>query len=107
MKLNFQIANCLHPNSPVNTVVFAAFEAPDSKCNLHVASDRYKSQVEALKTLTWRYSYIYNNLKKIKSIMRLSKFRNSVGQSSLSKYSFQETMNSCAICMAYLELVVY
>ena len=60
MKINFQIANCFHPNS---TVVFAAFEAPDSKCNLHIAMDRYKSQVEALKRLTWRYRLICNNKK--------------------------------------------
>ena len=63
MKINFQIANCFHPNSPVNTVVFAAFEAPDSKCKLHVAMDRYKSQVEALKRLTWRNRLICNNKK--------------------------------------------
>ena len=63
MKMNFQIANCLHPNCPVNIVVFASFEAPDSKSNLHVAMDRYKSEVEALKTLTWRYSHICNNIK--------------------------------------------
>lgn len=54
MKINFQIANCPHPNSPVNTVVFAAFEAPDSKNNLHVAIDRYRPQVDALKKLIWR-----------------------------------------------------
>lgn len=54
VKINFQIANCPHPNSPVNTVVFAAFEAPDTKCNLHIAIDRYKPQVDALRKLTWR-----------------------------------------------------
>ena len=76
MKMNFQIANCLHPNSPVNTVVFSAFEAPDSKSNLHVAMDRYKSEVEALKTFTWRYSHICNNIKNVIPI----KFRNSVSK---------------------------
>ena len=77
MKMNFQIANCLHPNSPINTVVFAAFEVPDSKSNLHVAMDRYKSEVEALKTLTWRYSHICNNIKKCNTKLTIL---NSVGK---------------------------
>lgn len=55
MKINFQIVNCPHPNSRVNTIVFNAFEAPDSKNNLHISIDRYKSQVETLQKHTWRY----------------------------------------------------
>lgn len=54
MKFSFQICNSLHPNSPTNTCVFVAFEAVDTRCNLHVAMDRYKSQIEDLKRLTWR-----------------------------------------------------
>ena len=56
MKLNFQILNVSHPNSPVNTCVFLLFEAPDTKVNLRLALDRYKSQVDQLKQLTWRYN---------------------------------------------------
>lgn len=51
MKANFQILNCEHPNSPANTCVFAVYEGPDSKVNLHIALDRYKAQVEELKNL--------------------------------------------------------
>ena len=54
MKLSFQICNCIHPNSPTNTCVFVAFEATDSRCNLHVAMDRYKAQVKDLCGQTWR-----------------------------------------------------
>ncbi len=54
MKVNFQICNLMHPNSPTNTCVFVAFEAPDSKANLHLALDRYKSQVAELQKLVWR-----------------------------------------------------
>ncbi len=54
VKINFQIANIPHPNSPVNTIVFAVFEASDSKSNLHVSIDRYKLQLDALEKHTWR-----------------------------------------------------
>ena len=48
MKMNFQITNSPLPNLPVNTVVFTAFEAPDSSNNLHVSSiDRYRDAAEA------------------------------------------------------------
>ena len=56
MKLNFQIANCLNPNSVTNTCVFAAFEATDSVNNLHVAFDRYRDQMIDLQKLVWRYT---------------------------------------------------
>lgn len=54
MKLSFQICNSAHPNSPTNTCVFLAFEASDTRSNLHVAMDRYKTQIQDLKDLTWR-----------------------------------------------------
>lgn len=54
MKLNFQIANCPNPNSVNNTCVFAAFEATDTVCNLHVALDQYKTQIDDLQKLVWR-----------------------------------------------------
>ena len=55
MKMNFQILNTPHPNSIANTCVFLAYEAPDSKTNLYVALARYRSQVEELKELQWKY----------------------------------------------------
>ena len=36
-KMNFQICNLHHPNSPSNTCVFCIFEAPDSPVNLQFA----------------------------------------------------------------------
>ncbi len=35
-KMAFQICNVLHPNSPDNTGVFCAFEAPDNRTNLYI-----------------------------------------------------------------------
>ena len=52
-KMSLQIANILHPNSPQNTLVFCAFEASDTPTNLHIALDRYRTQVETLKHLEW------------------------------------------------------
>ena len=54
MKLSFQLCNCVHPNSPTNTCVFACFEASDTRCNLHLAMDRYKEQVNDLAGQTWK-----------------------------------------------------
>ena len=47
MKVNFQIMNCLKPNSVTNTCVFVVFEAADSVTNMHIAMDKYKPQIEA------------------------------------------------------------
>ncbi len=33
-KMNFQICNVDHPNSPVSTCAFCVFEAPDNATNL-------------------------------------------------------------------------
>jgi hypothetical protein len=54
-KMNFQIVNVAHPNSIQNTCVFAAFEAPDSKTNLHIALERYQGPVSLLQNYQWRY----------------------------------------------------
>lgn len=51
-KMNFQIVNVTHPNSIRNTCVFTAFEAPDSKTNLHITVERYQG---LLQSHTWRY----------------------------------------------------
>ena len=55
MKFNFQIMNAPHPNSVSNTCVFSAYEGPDTKTNIYVALARYKSQVQELQKLEWRY----------------------------------------------------
>ncbi len=54
-KMNFQIVNTPRPNSVQNTCVFTAFEAPDSKTNLHLTLSRYKEAVSQLQSYTWRY----------------------------------------------------
>jgi hypothetical protein len=55
MKVNFQILNLPHPNSVTNTCVFLAYEGPDTKTNLYVALARYKSQIDTLQQLKWKY----------------------------------------------------
>lgn len=55
VKINFQICNSFKPNSVTNTCVFTVFEAADTKTNLHVALERYKSQVDDLRKTVWRY----------------------------------------------------
>ena len=54
-KMNFQIVNVPHPNSIRNTVVFTAFEAPDSITNLNICLERYQGPVSLLQSHTWRY----------------------------------------------------
>ena len=56
MKVQAQLCNVPTPNSPKNTSVFTAFEAPDTVTNLHIALERYKDQVIQLQSLTWRYN---------------------------------------------------
>ena len=53
-KMSPQVANLLRPNSPSNTFVFTAFEAPDTKANLHIALDRYKDELDAIKQSQWK-----------------------------------------------------
>lgn len=59
MKVFFQICNTPSPNSVHNTLVFSIFEAKDTPTNLHIALDRYSTQVDTLQELTWRYICIY------------------------------------------------
>ena len=47
MKVHAQLCNVPTPNSPKNTSVFTAFEAPDTTANLHIALARYQEQVVA------------------------------------------------------------
>ena len=44
-KMNFQIVNTPAPNSVHNTCIFSCFEASDTLSNLHVALDRFRSEV--------------------------------------------------------------
>ncbi len=53
-KMAFQICNVLHPNSPENTCVFCAFEAPDNRTNIHIGLQGFREQVDELGTKTWR-----------------------------------------------------
>ena len=50
----FQIVNVAKPNSVHNTCVFSSFEADDTVTNLHVALDRFRSEVDHIRTMKWR-----------------------------------------------------
>ena len=52
-KSSYQIANVLHPNKLENTVIFAIFTAKDSRANLRICLNRYKSHIEMLNKQTW------------------------------------------------------
>ena len=54
-KMNFQIVDVAAPNSVHNTCVFSCFEAADSITNLHCALDRFRSQIDHLQEMKWRY----------------------------------------------------
>ena len=54
MKFECQVANVAKPNSTKNTVVFAIFEAKDTRNNLRTILMRYKEQLEELKKSKWQ-----------------------------------------------------
>ena len=54
MKVHAQLCNVPNPNSPKNTSVFTAFEAPDTMANLHIALTCYQDQVIKLQSLKSR-----------------------------------------------------
>ena len=54
MKLEFQLGNVVKPNSSKRTVVFAIFEAKDTRNNLRAIAANYKGQVEDLLQTTWQ-----------------------------------------------------
>ncbi len=56
-KMNFQVVNVAHPNSPENTLYFCVFEASDTLTNLHIALDKYRDQRNSLESQTWRYKH--------------------------------------------------
>ena len=53
-KMNFQLVNVPSPNSPLNTCVFAIFDAKDTTTNLHVALDCFRDEVENLDGTIWK-----------------------------------------------------
>ena len=61
LKMNFQIVTVESSNSPQNTCVFACFGA-DTTINLHVGLDRFKTDIESLNGMNWKYIYTPNSL---------------------------------------------
>ena len=53
-KTSIQVVNVSKPNSVKNSCVFAVFEAPDFSSNLHIALDRYHSQIDHLQDSCWK-----------------------------------------------------
>lgn len=53
-KMIFQIVNTPKLNSVHNTCVFSCFEADDTVTDLHVALDRFRSEVDHISTMKWR-----------------------------------------------------
>ena len=103
MKMNFQIGNCSKPNAVTNTCVFVAYEASDSKTNLHLSLDAYKSQVDDLKKLVWRY--MHNNSTRRKGLQYIIIGTHQVKTTS-HVYSYQGTTSFFVTCMGYQEQVV-
>lgn len=60
-KMNFQVCNVLHPNSPANTCVFCIFVAYDSVTNLHIGLDRYTEEISLLQKKKWMYTLNNNS----------------------------------------------
>ena len=53
-KMSYQIANVHNPNSTDNTIVFSIFEAKDYRSNIKIALTRFREQVKALQSMTWK-----------------------------------------------------
>ena len=99
MKVHAQLCNVSVPNSPKNTSVFTAFEAPDTITNLHIALTRYKEQVIQLQSLMWRRQCIHVHSAHIVACTFLSARRPYV-------CSLVAIMSSSVACMGYQELRV-
>ena len=54
-KMNLQIVNTSHPNSIKNTTVVALFQAGDSITNLTIALEQYKTHLQEIQGMKWRY----------------------------------------------------
>ncbi|KAL5477393.1 hypothetical protein EMCRGX_G024188 [Ephydatia muelleri] len=65
-KMIFQIVNTPKPNSVHNTCVFSCFKADDTVRNLHVALDRFRSEVDHISTMKWSFIEAGGNLKRAK-----------------------------------------
>ncbi len=101
MKLNFQILNTLHPNSPTNTCVFAAFEASDTRSNTLIALERYQAQIQELKGLKWRLEVTLQI-----QLLTSTSIEILLEKSSPSSCFFRGTMSSYVPYMGFQELLV-
>ena len=52
-KTSFQIANTDHPNNAENTVLFSIMEAKDSKANLLLCLQRFKTYIAQFSQVKW------------------------------------------------------
>ena len=84
------------------TRVFVAYEASDSKTNLLLSLDAYKSQVDDLKKLVWRY--MHNNSTRRKGLQYIIGTHQVKTKSHV--YSYQGTTSFFVTCMGYQEQVV-
>ena len=48
MKLSCQLYNVPRPNSCKNSCVFAVFQAPDTRTNLHIAVETFTPQINSV-----------------------------------------------------------
>ena len=54
LKMSYQIANVQNSNSTDNTIVFSIFEAKDYPSNINIGLTRFREQVKALQSMTWK-----------------------------------------------------
>ncbi len=60
--MSIQIVNVDKPNSVKNSCVFAVYEAPDSSTNLHIALNRFKTQISDIQTSSWKLENIVTQI---------------------------------------------
>ena len=53
-KFYYQVVNVEKPNSRNNTTVFCAYAADETMHNIHIAMDRYVTQINGLQGAMWR-----------------------------------------------------
>ena len=52
-KISYQIANAMHPNKLENTVIFSIFTKKDSRANLRICLERFKTHITKLNEVKW------------------------------------------------------
>ena len=52
-KMSYQIGNVDHPNKLDNTVIFSIFNNKDSRANLRIGLERFKTHVSKLSSMKW------------------------------------------------------